>query len=672
LLLHNASLRSYVHAGYELIDLTPTYEHITQLLPITGYKIIKVVQDSGKPLVLALYSVAVTHGEVGKVLGYVTGVYFFNDRISLNALFKDNTGANDIEVLFDGEIVSSSGAVTPAPVLGEQITGTSVTFSLAPFDLKSNLQLRLMSNTSALMALRDSIKDSLLYSSILLILAAVIIAYFFSYQTRIFIERLIDYVQDVTSQNPGLKFGTSVIQEVNKVVHSLGQVVMNLVQEKAKSDDSKNQVLALNNDLKDLILRLREEMMQRQQAQAEQKLSEQKFRSLVSNIPSVCYRCGCDEHWTMEFISDEIDNLSGFPPMDFINNNQRTIASIIHPQDLAMVQSRVKEQLANKSPYVIEYRIICCDGEVRWVFERGQGVFDESKPIYMDGVIVDITDKVRMEEMMVQSEKMLSVGGLAAGMAHEINNPLAGMMQTANVLHSRLTEKEMPANVKAAQAAGISMDALYIYMEQRGMLRMITAINESGRRIEDIVENMLSFARKSDASYSSNDLAQLMDKTLELAATDYDLKKQHDFKTIKIVKNYADNLPCVPCDGASLQQVFLNILRNGAQAMQDAKVEGAQFNLQSWMEPSKNCVCLGISDNGPGMDEATRKRIFEPFFTTKPVGVGTGLGLSVSYFIISENHGGELLVESSPGKGCRFIICLPLSGKENQPESQDV
>ena len=285
----------------------------------------------------------------------------------------------------------------------------------------------------------------------------------------------------------------------------------------------------------------------------------------------------------------------------------------------------------------------------------------------VEGAVIrldDVTDKVRLEGMMVQSEKMLSVGGLAAGMAHEINNPLAGMMQTANVLHSRLTEKDMPANQKAAQAAGINMDDLYRYMESRGMLRMIKAINDSGHRIEEIVDNMLSFARKTDVVISSHDLAELMDRTLELAATDYDLKKQYDFKTIKLVKKYADNIPSVPCEGSPVQQVFLNILRNGAQAMQDAKVEGAQFTLQSWLDTDKNRVCISIEDNGPGMDGETRKRIYEPFFTTKPVGEGTGLGLSVSYFIICENHGGELEVETSPGNGCRFIIGLPMGGKE--------
>jgi len=182
--------------------------------------------------------------------------------------------------------------------------------------------------------------------------------------------------------------------------------------------------------------------------------------------------------------------------------------------------------------------------------------------------------------------------------------------------------------------------------------------------VANIVDNMLSFARKNDSVYSSQNLNELMDKTLDLAATDYDLKKQYDFKTMNIVKSYEESMPLVPCESAKIQQVLLNILRNGAQAMQSAGSENATFTLLTRYEADRDVACLEIKDNGPGMDETTRKRVFEPFFTTKPIGEGTGLGLSVSYFIITENHGGELSVVSELGKGTSFYIRLPLSGAE--------
>ncbi len=287
----------------------------------------------------------------------------------------------------------------------------------------------------------------------------------------------------------------------------------------------------------------------------------------------------------------------------------------------------------------------------------------------VEGAVIrvdDITEQMRLEEMMVQSEKMLSVGGLAAGMAHEINNPLAGMMQSASVMCNRLTNLEMPANQRTAKEVGISMDGIKAFMEKRDILRMAKTINASGQRVAQIVDNMLSFARKSDALVTSHNLVELLDNILELAATDYDLKKHYDFRAIKIIKNYETGLPMVPCEGAKIQQVFLNILRNGAQAMQEYKKTDykPKFILRLSHETQTNMLHMEIEDNGPGMDEKTRKRVFEPFFTTKPVGVGTGLGLSVSYFIITENHGGEMSVESIPGVGTKFIIRLPIEVKK--------
>jgi len=272
----------------------------------------------------------------------------------------------------------------------------------------------------------------------------------------------------------------------------------------------------------------------------------------------------------------------------------------------------------------------------------------------------DITEQNRTREMIIQSEKMLSVGGLAAGMAHEINNPLAGMIQNANVIKSRLGNIDMPANLNIANELGIKMEDIKAFMTKREIFRMIDAIHDCGSRAADIVGSMLNFARISDSNISSHYLDQLMDKTIELAATDYDFKKQHDFKSIEIIKKYENDLPMLPCEGTKIQQVLLNILRNGAQSMQNSKTKKPKFVLRIYPEEKSEMICIEIEDNGPGMDEVTRSKIFEPFFTTKPVGVGTGLGLSVSYFIITKNHKGTLDVISELGEGSTFIIRLPV------------
>jgi PAS domain S-box-containing protein len=298
--------------------------------------------------------------------------------------------------------------------------------------------------------------------------------------------------------------------------------------------------------------------------------------------------------------------------------------------------------------------------------------------------IDDVTERARMEDTLVQSEKMLSVGGLAAGMAHEINNPLAGMMQSISVVQQRLSA-ELPVNARAAAASGTRLEAVRAYMNARGIPEMLKTIQNEGRRAAAIVQNMLSFARKRDDQWSSQDLGEILDAAVELASTDYDLKKKYDFRLIEIVKEYEVDLPLIPCEKQMIQQVFLNILRNGAEAMQNnamtrkprftlrvrAATRGAERAAQrNTGMGDEAVVCVEIEDNGPGIEEATRRRIFEPFFTTKPVGVGTGLGLSVSYFIITENHKGHLSVEAPPEGGTRFVVCLPVVRKAHRGHSQ--
>ncbi|MFC1670999.1 PAS domain S-box protein [Spirochaetota bacterium] len=285
-------------------------------------------------------------------------------------------------------------------------------------------------------------------------------------------------------------------------------------------------------------------------------------------------------------------------------------------------------------------------------------------PLFADGIegavirIDDVTERVRIEEMMIQSEKMLSVGGLAAGMAHEINNPLAGILQNVQVLKNRLIGN-IEKNREAALDSGTDLKTIGEYIGKRDIPEIIERIFDSGKRAAKIVDNMLSFSRKSDSQFEDCMVNDLLDKTIELAESDYDLKRKYDFRQIEILRQYDDTLPLVPCERTKIQQVFLNILKNGAESMfaKDVTEMRPLFKLSTVNDD--DMVRVEIEDNGTGMDEEVRKRIFEPFYTTKPVGQGTGLGLSVSYFIITENHMGEMSVESEPGKGSKFTIKLP-------------
>ncbi len=268
-------------------------------------------------------------------------------------------------------------------------------------------------------------------------------------------------------------------------------------------------------------------------------------------------------------------------------------------------------------------------------------------------------EKAKLEEMMVQSEKMVSIGGLAAGMAHEINNPLAGILQNAQVIRNRLKER-LPANLAVADQLGIEFDSVCAYMEQRKIYKMIDSLLEAGKRAAAIVSNMLSFARKSSSGFVAEDICAILDKTIELAASDYSLKKKFDFKKIRIIKNYSPSIPKIRCKASEIQQVFFNILSNGAQAMvSQGSSEQPCFEIRVCTEG--RMARVDIIDNGPGMETEVKKRIFEPFFTTKDVGEGTGLGLAVCYFIVTENHKGSIEVTSAPSKGSCFIVRLPFA-----------
>jgi PAS domain S-box-containing protein len=280
----------------------------------------------------------------------------------------------------------------------------------------------------------------------------------------------------------------------------------------------------------------------------------------------------------------------------------------------------------------------------------------------IDGVVIrvdDVTEHVRISNMLIQSEKMASMGGLAAGMAHEINNPLGGILQSAQVLRMRF-EPELPANVTVAQECNSTMEAIRCYFEKRQGDKLLESIRESCVRAAKIVRSMLDFSRKSDSTRTLACVNDILDKSIELASADYDLKKQYDFRHITIIKSYDESRPVVFCIQSEIEQVLLNLLKNAAQALAGKASDDRTPTITLSTMRIDEAVRIVVEDNGPGIEENIRRRVFDPFFTTKEPGEGTGLGLSVSYNILVNNHEGMIAVESEPGAWTRFIIDLPL------------
>jgi PAS domain S-box-containing protein len=401
------------------------------------------------------------------------------------------------------------------------------------------------------------------------------------------------------------------------------------------------------------------DISERQRAEEESRQLRNYLSNVINSMPSVLVGVDCAGRVTQW--NQATEKMTGIRSVEAMGQYLDAVLPVL-ANELSTVHQAIRDREIHLQPKVP--RLV--DGEIRY---QDVTVF----PLVTNGVegavirVDDVTDRVRIEEMMIQSEKMLSVGGLAAGMAHEINNPLGAILQASQNMLRRVS-LDLPANARVAEECGTSLGAVRNYLEKREILLFLEDVRNSGLRAAQIVENMLAFSRKPDAEGSSTNVAELLDRTLLLAESDYDLKKRHDFRQIGIVREYAPDAPLVVCQPSKIQQVFLNILRNGAEAMGENRGSGHSPRFFLKVTPEGSLVRVEIEDNGPGMDEATRRRVFEPFFTTKPPGIGTGLGLSVSYFIITEDHGGSLSVESVPGGGTRFVIKLPAGEHRLSPK----
>ncbi len=277
----------------------------------------------------------------------------------------------------------------------------------------------------------------------------------------------------------------------------------------------------------------------------------------------------------------------------------------------------------------------------------------------------DLTEQKRQHEVLIQNEKMVMIGGLAAGMAHEINNPLGIIAQDLQNIQRRLSP-ELPANHLVADQLGIDLVALQHYLRQREITDYLAGMREAVRRTSRIIENMLQFSRQGGPKHQLAPLDEVIDHALELAASDYALRKDCDFAGIAVERCYAPDLPPIPINVTEIEQVLINLLKNAAQAMAGQQSER---RITVSTQRDGDCAMLTLCDTGPGMTEEVRLRIFEPFFTTKPVGSGTGLGLSVSHAILVKNHHGSITAASSPAKGSCFTIRLPLTENGHHAET---
>ena len=302
----------------------------------------------------------------------------------------------------------------------------------------------------------------------------------------------------------------------------------------------------------------------------------------------------------------------------------------------------------------------------------------------------------RTQAQLVQTEKMSSLGQLVAGVAHEINNPVNFIY--GNLIYARdytlellrlveLYQQHYPNSTPAIQ---VEIEAIDLEFIREDLPKLMNSMQVGTERIQEIVQSLRNFSRVDEADMKVVDIHQGIDSTLMIlqnrlkASSLSSLGNGRKYSEIEVIKEYGQ-LPLIECYPGQLNQVFMNILTNAIDALDESKVSerrdvacnacttGCERKTDNRQKTDKkpmirirteivegNRVAIRIADNGQGMGQDALSKLFDPFFTTKPVGKGTGLGLSISYQIIVEKHGGQLYCISEPGQGTQFIIKIPM------------
>jgi len=319
------------------------------------------------------------------------------------------------------------------------------------------------------------------------------------------------------------------------------------------------------------------------------------------------------------FWCDALYELLGHPPREVPASFDRLVERV-HPDDLASVKDRLARSRRDRSTPCLEYRIVRPSGEIRTIQGRTRGTFDDSGTlIRIVGTEQDITETKELAARLVFSDRMVSVGTLAGGVAHEINNPLAAIATNLEML----AETQRDPRISEARHA---VD-----------------------RIRTIVRGLMAFGRTAEDLRSPLELDRLIE--LAIGMTHHEIRHR-----ARLVRNFGSP-PLVNANESRLGHVFMNLLINAAESIPDGMADRNEIRITTRTDPAGWAV-IEIRDSGRGISPEARSRIFDPFYTTKPVGEGTGLGLSICHGIV-RSLGGDIMVCSEPGKGSTFRVALP-------------
>ena len=364
---------------------------------------------------------------------------------------------------------------------------------------------------------------------------------------------------------------------------------------------------------------LYDDIRERTRAERERDAAESRFRTLVESLPLVTYVDHADDQATNIYTSPQVVDLLGWDAAE-LAAEANSFETFLHPDDRARVMAAVASANATREPFEEEYRLRHRDGSYVWVRDHSSVVEDEVGQPTARGFLLDITRQKRLEEQLLQAQKLEALGHFAGGIAHDFNNLLTAISGYADL----------------ASSAGMPEASLH-----RCLDGIVTAASEAA----DLTAQILSFSRQKKLERRPINL----NETAQAAAR---LLERFIREDIGVRLELADTLPAVMADGDELKQVVLNLALNARDAMEG----GGTITIET--AANDESVVLRVRDTGSGMSASTKARAFEPFFTTKPEGRGTGLGLSVAYGVV-EALGGTLTIESAPGNGTTVEAVIP-------------
>jgi PAS domain S-box-containing protein len=410
--------------------------------------------------------------------------------------------------------------------------------------------------------------------------------------------------------------------------------------------------------------RLTQEVADRERAEEALRISERLYRQLAEGLLEAIVVA--DERGRIKMFNPAAQRAFGYTEHEILG---QPLSLLMQPEDRETHEQALRRYVETREARDIG-RTIESQGRRKggelFPLEISLSAIELPEGIVFLGAIHDLTERRRMQAMIVQAEKLASLGLLSAGVAHEINNPLAYVPNNLAMLerdwHGLSGVLEAHAEARPALAAACpelagridrideEIDLPYL---RANLGRLLSSTRQGVRRISGIVESLRGFARLDQATVDRVDLQQTIAGSLELIRGE--LARHH----ITVEQQAGGVLPVV-CAPAQINQVVLNLLVNAMQAIESTGRGAGRIAIETRSRGDE--VVLEVSDDGCGIPAAILPRIFDPFFTTKPVGQGTGLGLAISHGIVAD-HGGRIEVESAPGRGSHFRVILPVGGK---------